>query len=123
MGDLANGESAVLTIQGTVAESGQILSVASISGAAVRDTNLSNQTSAVLLNGGTQSDLVLTQSVDDAAPAIGDTITFIIVLSNNGLNDATGIAAANTLPLGLTYQSSTASQGDYDQVTGIWTVG
>ena len=123
IGNLANGESAVLTIQGTVSEPGKILSAATISDTYLRDTDLSNQSSAVLLNGGAQSDLGLAQIVDDAVPAMGDTITFSIVVSNNGVNDATGIAVADTLPQGLTCQTSEATQGAYDPGTETWTVG
>src|SRR4029453_10618220 len=42
---------------------------------------------------------------------------------NAGPDDATGVALQDTLPAGVAFQSATASQGTYNSVTGVWTVG
>src|SRR4029453_12299841 len=42
---------------------------------------------------------------------------------NAGPDDATGVAIQDTLPVGLSFQSATASQGTYNSATGVWTVG
>jgi uncharacterized repeat protein (TIGR01451 family) len=50
-------------------------------------------------------------------------VTFTIGLSNVGAINASGVTVSDVLPPGLTYVSSSASQGSYDPATGIWTVG
>ena len=49
-------------------------------------------------------------------------MTFTIVATNNGPNDATGVAVLDLLPVGLTYTWDD-SAGWYDPVTGIWDIG
>ncbi len=67
------------------------------------------------------SDLSLTQTVDDAAPAVGDIVTFTVSVTNDGPTDATGVAVTQPLPAGLTFVSATPQQGSY--AAGTWTVG
>ncbi len=69
------------------------------------------------------ADLTVTASVDNPTPSIGDTVTFAITLINQGPNDATGVSVSVSLQSELSFQSATPSQGTYDGVTGIWTVG
>ena len=56
---------------------------------------------------------------------VGDEVTFTITVSNGvgGLDNATGVAVRDVLPAGLEFVRATPSQGAYDPVTGIWTVG
>lgn len=70
-----------------------------------------------------ESDLELTQSVDDATPNVGDQITFTITVTNQGPDSAANIAVEDILPAGLTFVSFTATQGAYNNTTGLWTVG
>ena len=44
-------------------------------------------------------------------------------VANQGPSPATGVAVTEVLSAGLTYESAAASQGAYDDATGIWTVG
>jgi uncharacterized repeat protein (TIGR01451 family) len=69
-----------------------------------------------------QADLSLTKSVDNAAPNVGDRVTFTITIANGGPDDATGVAVKDLLPAGLTYESDD-SGGVYNPVTGVWSVG
>lgn len=69
------------------------------------------------------ADLRLTKTVDNPNPNLGDTITFTVTVTNDGPNTATGVIVTDQLPAGLTFVSYTASQGSYNPVTGIWTVG
>ncbi len=69
------------------------------------------------------ADLSLTKTVDNAAPSVGQDVTFTITVNNAGPSNATNVQVSDLLPAGLTFVSSTPSQGTYDEVTGIWNVG
>ncbi|MBU7015673.1 MAG: DUF11 domain-containing protein [Theionarchaea archaeon] len=69
------------------------------------------------------ADLRLEKTVNDSTPNIGDNVIFTITVYNDGPNDATSVSVEDLLPAGLNYVSSTPSQGSYDNVTGIWTIG
>ena len=86
------------------------------------DVNSNNTvaSSSITVN---DTDLQVTIAVDNATPNEKDTITYSISLTNNGPVNATGVTVYDALPNGVTYVSSTASQGSYDPGTGDWTVG
>ncbi len=67
-----------------------------------------------------QADLSLTKTVDEAAPNVGDDVTFTVTLNNAGPNPATNVQVKDVLPAGLAFISAAPSQGTYDQVSGIW---
>ncbi|WP_298505669.1 gliding motility-associated C-terminal domain-containing protein [uncultured Maribacter sp.] len=69
-----------------------------------------------------QSDLSLEKLVDNNAPFVGETVEFTINLSNEGLNNATGVVVTDLLPSGYTFVSHTATVGDYNEATGIWSL-
>ena len=60
--------------------------------------------------------------MSNAAPNVGDTITYIVMLSNNGPDAATSVQVTDLLPAGVTFVSAAPSQGTYNSVTGLWTV-
>jgi uncharacterized repeat protein (TIGR01451 family) len=62
------------------------------------------------------------KGVDDASPNEGDTIVYTISVTNNGPNDTTGVVISDALPAGVTYVTSSATQGNYNDGTGLWTV-
>ncbi|MGE3437347.1 MAG: CARDB domain-containing protein, partial [Blastocatellales bacterium] len=69
------------------------------------------------------ADLSLTKTVNNSTPNVGGTVIFTVTVSNAGPNNATNVAVKDLLPAGLTFVSSTPSQGSYNNVTGVWTVG
>ncbi len=69
------------------------------------------------------ADLGVTKAVDETHPDVGTDVTYTIVASNAGPNDADGVEVTDALPAGLTYQSSDATAGSYDSGTHIWTIG
>ncbi len=68
-------------------------------------------------------DLAIDKSVDDATPSASDTIVYTIELVNNGPDNATNVEVSDLLPSDVDFVSANPSQGSYDEVTGIWTVG
>ncbi len=70
-----------------------------------------------------KADLGITNTVDKTISNVGDQVTYTITLTNKSSVNATGIKVIDTLTPGVTYVSSSASQGSYDNSTGIWTVG
>ncbi|WP_367288097.1 DUF11 domain-containing protein [Laspinema palackyanum] len=69
------------------------------------------------------ADLSLSKTVDNPTPNPGSNVTFRLTLTNDGPDNATNVEVSDQLPAGLTFVSATASQGIYDNSTGIWTVG
>ena len=125
VGDLANGASATLTLTATVdagTAGSTITNTAAVTGLDQVDPDPGNNSgSADILVGIT--DLAVSKAVDNAAPNEADTVTYTVTLTNNGSNDATGVAITDLLPAGVTYVSDTPSQGTYNNGTGVWTVG
>ncbi|QDV69471.1 Large cysteine-rich periplasmic protein omcB precursor [Rosistilla carotiformis] len=69
------------------------------------------------------ADLSLAKTVNDASPNVGENVTFTLTVSNSGPNQATGVRVLDELPTGMTFVSSSGSQGVYDSGTGVWNVG
>jgi uncharacterized repeat protein (TIGR01451 family) len=69
------------------------------------------------------ADLAIAKTVSNPHPNVGDTITFVVTLTNNGPVDDTGVEVTDPLPPGFTLVTSTPSQGSYHPATGVWTVG
>jgi uncharacterized repeat protein (TIGR01451 family)/fimbrial isopeptide formation D2 family protein len=70
-----------------------------------------------------EADLVVSKTVNDSTPNVGDNVTFTVTLDNLGPSSAVNVAVNDLLPAGLGYVSHTASAGTYVPGTGIWTVG
>jgi len=70
-----------------------------------------------------QADLAVLKAVSDTTPNVGDTITFVIFVTNLGPDTATNVVVNDRLPVGLSFVSATADQGSYDAGAGLWTVG
>ncbi|MGD8412967.1 MAG: DNRLRE domain-containing protein, partial [Candidatus Latescibacterota bacterium] len=69
------------------------------------------------------ADLELTMTVDDSLTAEGDTVNFALTLKNAGPSAGSGIEVSDLLPPGLAYSTHSSTQGLYNQLTGVWTVG
>ncbi|MBJ7471107.1 MAG: DUF11 domain-containing protein, partial [Solirubrobacteraceae bacterium] len=111
---LPSGGVRTITITGTVAPAaaGTTLSnTASITGSQF-DQDLSNNTApAVATNIGGVANLAITKSVDLAAANVGDTLTYLLTVTNSGPQPATGVTVVDTLPAGVTRLGATPSQG------------
>ena len=68
-------------------------------------------------------DLEVAKTADVTEVIQGDTITYTILVANEGPSIATGVSVSDQLPAEVTYVASSADQGAYDATSGIWTVG
>ena len=118
-----------ITPASALTQSGNALSsfISTTVGTATVSATLDNQTVSlsfmVTPPPTTQADLAVFKSGSNPTPNVGDTITYTITLDNGGPDPATGVVVGDTLPTGVTYVSSSASQGAYDPTTHLWTVG
>jgi uncharacterized repeat protein (TIGR01451 family) len=69
------------------------------------------------------ADIGVTKSVSNATPAVGTNVTFTVNAHNAGPDATTALQVTDLLPAGLTFVSSTTSQGTYNAGTGVWDVG
>ncbi|MFK8111753.1 MAG: choice-of-anchor Q domain-containing protein [Rubripirellula sp.] len=69
------------------------------------------------------ADLSIAQSVNNANPTLGEEVTFTITVSNDGPDRATNVEVTDFLVDSLIFERSTVSQGTYDDLDGIWSVG
>ncbi len=130
VGSVVNGASASLQIVATVASIGAKTNLAQVTasdqldpdsvvnnGVATEDDQASVAVTPQVI------DLSLTKTVDNATPNVSGNVTFTVTVSNAGPDAATGVAVLDLLPAGMTFVSSTPSQGSYVSATGVWTVG
>ena len=69
------------------------------------------------------ADLGVTMTLDNAAPHENDVVTYVITVTDHGPLPTTNVMVTDLLPGGLTYNGALLSQGSYNNVSGIWTVG
>ena len=82
-----------------------------------------NDQASVTVTPITTADLSMHKVVSPLNPNVGDTLTYIVKVKNAGPANATGVVAKDSLPSGLTFVSSSVTQGLYNVTNGNWTVG
>ncbi|WP_413432987.1 DUF11 domain-containing protein [Crateriforma spongiae] len=129
-GQIASGATGTLVLIATVTSTDALTNTAEITAADQRDPDstpgngsASEDDLATVGVRGQQIDLSLTKTVDNAAPNVGDEITFTITVRNDGVSPATGVQVRDILPAGLTPRGTSPSQGSLNTSTSIWTVG
>lgn len=68
-------------------------------------------------------DLVLNKTVSEAYVLDNETVFYRLNLTNLGPNTATQVTVTDVLTDNMVYLSSSADVGNYDPISGIWTVG
>lgn len=68
-------------------------------------------------------DLSLSKSISQKMAMLGDTLVYTLRVSNDGQDDATGVAVTDLLNGGVQYLSSATTTGSYDPNTKVWTIG
>ena len=118
VGDLANGASASLVISTQV----NITNATIVNVANVTSDTPGNDTPPV--NNSTEvepkADLVIVKEVSKKSVKTGEVITWTITVTNKGPDAAVNTRVTDKLPAGLIFITS---DGKYDSVSGIWTVG
>jgi uncharacterized repeat protein (TIGR01451 family)/gliding motility-associated-like protein len=71
----------------------------------------------------TSLDLAVVKKVNNARPNEGETIRYTITVTNNGASNATNVSLVDKLPVGVTYVSDIVSAGNYNNGSGLWTIG
>jgi M6 family metalloprotease-like protein/uncharacterized repeat protein (TIGR01451 family) len=120
VGDLAVGGGAVLTIQTTPTLASNFVNAASV----VRnetDLNPANNTAQTSTLVNPAADLAVTIATTPDPLYVGSTLTYTITVANLGPSPATGVTVTNTLPAGLSYVSSSSSQGTIGAVGNLVT--
>ncbi|WP_319503651.1 Ig-like domain-containing protein [uncultured Draconibacterium sp.] len=121
---LNNGETATLTLEGTVdAGTGAdtITNIASIATTLDQiDTTDSGDNTEVEIVIDNESDLVISKTVNNPTPDEGSTVVFTIEVVNNGPAQVSNLVVNDTLPEGLTLISATPSKGTWS--ASAWTV-
>lgn len=70
-----------------------------------------------------EADLEIIKTSSKTSVECGAPLTYTITVKNNGPDKSEGIKVSDLLPSGAIYVSNSASQGSYNNITGIWTVG
>lgn len=122
VGTLASGQTATLTLTVLIDRTGTFLNTVVISQSSVPDPNPGNNRAQATLEV-PAADLSVAATVDDASPIVGQQVTFTISASNLGPEPTTSAIITSLLPAGLSYVSSLASVGSYNDATGVWTIG
>jgi len=132
VGNLVSGDAETLQIVAKVNPSGDYLNKAEITAANLPDpdstpnngiTTEDDYAEVTTAPVPTSADLSLTKIVNSATPLVGSQVTFSIEVTNFGPQEANGVTVTDLLPSGYTYVSYNATTGNYDPVTGLWTVG
>ena len=122
IGNMANGSTAVLNIKTRILVTDAVITnVASVT-SDTPDPDLTNNEDNATLDIGHEADLAVVKVVSNSTPNFGDIITWTITVTNNGPDRAIDIVVHDVLPSGLVYISDD-SNGAYDAVKGLWTIG
>src|SRR5262249_44562597 len=89
------------------------------------DSDLTNNTDSITATPVIPTaDLVLSKTADQPRAYVGSTVTYTFIIRDLGPDAATGVVVSDPFPAGLVIVSfNPPSQGSYDPVAGIWTVG
>lgn len=90
-----------------------------LGGGATEDED--QQTTVVIADDDFELDLVVTKTINDNTPNVGDYVTYTITAANNGPVMATNLVITDALPVGLSFVSATPSIGTW--LSPNWIIG
>ena len=114
LGDLGNGEGAVVFIDAEATAAGEAVNVASVAGDELDPEESDNTASAtVLVNAPAplESDLSITKTASDNHVLAGEHVVFTIQVLNMGLGTSTDVVVTDALPSRLAFVSAVSTTG------------
>lgn len=126
IGALAPGESVTLTITClvTLSRAGQqVVNTATVSDPYDFDLYPSSNSASATIFVIPDADLFLTKQANGATFVAGQNVVYTLQITNYGPNTASSIQVIDHLSTDLSYITSSASQGVYEPIAGIWQVG
>ena len=117
LGAVGSSGTATITVRLRVdsAAAGTTIDARGAVAAAQPDRNAANDQSPIVQTAvAAAADLVVATTVDRTSAAVGDTVTYLVSVTNAGPSTATGVVLTNALPVGATVGSVTSSQGTCD---------
>jgi len=126
LGDLADGENAIVTVAVTPLVVETIFNIAEVD-SDTEDSNpfnnISVESTLVVLEPIVipKADLSIIKSGTPNPVIVGSTLTYQVVATNQGPDDATGVVVTDTLPAGVVFVSATPQQGVCNQAAGVLT--
>lgn len=115
IGDLANGESALLQITSIATDAAAVQTNIALVSSDTEDSNAENNVAQDSIDA-VDADLAITKTIDDPAPNLGDEVVWTIEVVNNGPDTAENVVITDALPEGTTFVSS--SNEDFNAETG-----
>jgi LPXTG-site transpeptidase (sortase) family protein len=122
IGALTNGSNATLAITATVNTLVPTTNTATKTAENEADNTAGDDSAGATITP-VAADIATTKTVSNTVPNQNSNVTFTVTASNNGPSNASGVQVTDLLPAGLSYISSTPSQGAYNSGTGVWNIG
>ena len=127
---LPSGDTATLTLEGTVdADQGNTVITNTLAGPATSDvddpTTVGNDLTESITIPQPVADLVTVKALaasSSATPAVGDTVTYEITVTNNGPDVTTNVTLSDSLPAGLTATANNGTVTDGTFASGTWDI-
>lgn len=116
VGSLSSGASATVTIVVIPTAGGQITNTSTVSGNESDPNSSNNSASAVTSvtgNTSTSADLHITKTGSPDPAAVGSNLTYLLVVTNGGPDDATGVSVTDVLPAAVSFATASTSQGTW----------
>ncbi|MDO9170337.1 MAG: hypothetical protein Q7W29_00720, partial [bacterium] len=121
IGHLPVNQSLSLVISAEMNTEDPLANAARIISSSLSDPDPNNDAAFVTLSTD-PADLWVNKFVDRPSVSVGDTVTFTVVLGNEGPSAAAGIRVLDSAAPGLSFVSADASHGVYEMGNGVWSV-
>ena len=123
IGNLTSGNWTQLVIFAEVVSRGNISNVVVVTGAE-NDTDPSNNNASIPnITAIANVDLSVNKTVNTAVARIGEEITYVITVHNNGPCDASDVNVLEKLSEYVLLKETKSDRGEYNETTGIWNIG